>query len=176
MELLFAWLAGLEVTRFAPADDQADALSASLSTVEAGGWTLSPYEGPALQPYLGFSRGPWRLDLAPALAFRQATATSAEGREAAVRTLEARAQLRAGHTWGPLELDLEAAWSGGRATVDGTEVGTSGSLWTVGPALGLGGDLGEHLRLVGRARLPVGLSADGFSVATGGSVALEWRR
>ncbi|MCE7959898.1 MAG: AAA family ATPase [Acidobacteria bacterium ACB2] len=52
-----AWLLGLELTRFAPVDDAADALAGSLSAVEAGGWTLSAYEGPALQPYLGLSLG-----------------------------------------------------------------------------------------------------------------------
>ena len=175
MALPHLWLVGLELTRFAPADDPADALASSLSAVEAGGWTLSPYTGPALQPYAGFKLGHVAAILAPAAAFRRETAVTPSGRDGTVRTMQARADLRVQVELGPALLGVEGGWSGGKATLDGDTLAVGDTSIEVGPTAGVLVPLTGHLVLGARARwLLVGSDGeltDGLS----GALALEWR-
>ena len=169
-----AWLLGLELTRFAPADDTADALAASLSAIEAGGFSLSPYDGPALQPYAGLAYGALALELAPGAAFHSATATSADGREAAVRTAAARVALRARYSLGAARVGVDAAWASSRATADADLVAAGPTSWELGPTAGLAAPITARLDVIGRVRWPVVWSEGALDHGLSGALALEW--
>lgn len=169
------WLVGLELTRFSPADDPADALASSLSAVEAGGWTLSPYTGPAIQPELGFKLGHVAAILSPAAAFRRETAETASGREGTVRTVQARAELRVQGELGPALFGVEGGWSGGRATLDGADLAAGNTSLELGATAGFLVPLGEHLVVSGRARWLFVGSDGALSSGLSGAVGLEWR-
>jgi hypothetical protein len=172
--LSFLLLFGLEIHRFAPTDDGAEGLGSTLEAVEAGGHRLGPYEGPALRPYLALERGPVGFELAPALAGRIQRLESAEGREATLITrrwlLEARA--RYGNR---VYCGVDAAVSGGRATLAGESVAEAGTSWSLGPMLGLRASISPGLSVVGRARYLWTLADDAQTDGLGGSVGLEWR-
>lgn len=169
------WLVGIELFRFAPADDPADALASSLSAIEAGGWSLSPYTGPALQPYAGLRLGHFTAILAPAAAFRREAATTASGREGTVRTAQARLGLRVQGEIGPAIFGVEGAGSGGRATLDGEELATGTTTLELGPTVGFLAPLGEHLLVGARARWLVVGSEGALSQGLSGALSLEWR-
>ena len=65
MEPWTAIALGLEIQRFTGRDDTADVLSGSLDALQSGAWTLSPYEGPAIQPYLRLQLNQLGLAIAP---------------------------------------------------------------------------------------------------------------
>lgn len=169
------WLFGLELTRFAPADDGADALAGSLTAIEAGGWTLSPYEGPALQPLVGLGLGRWELALAPAAALRRERAETADGREATLRSAALRLGLRLQAGLGPLALGLEGAVSDAWATLDGEAVAGADTRVELGPSLGVRAPLSERWTLGARARWPVAVTGTDITQDLSGALSLEWR-
>ncbi|MDP6932844.1 MAG: hypothetical protein QGG40_07995 [Myxococcota bacterium] len=179
MSLTGLWL-GLELTRFAVTDDVADSVASSLDVIQAGAWTLSAYQGPALQPYLGGRLGSWELGVAPALAWRTEVATSEDNRSDRVRTLQGRLQARA--WWSP-EVSGEASWlvgletagSHGTAWLDGETLANGTLLWEVAPTAGARGALGKHVFLLGRARLPLQVTDGSVSTHLGGALSVEWR-
>lgn len=169
------WLFGLELTRFAPADDAADALAGSLTAIEAGGWTLSPYEGPAIQPYAGLDLGNFELLLAPSAAFRRERAEAEEGREAMLRTAAFRVGARASWAPGPFRLGMEIALSDGLATLDREPLINGDTTLELGPTLGFVAPLSESWYLGARARWPFELTGQDITQGLTGAVALEWR-
>lgn len=175
MALTHLWLVGLELTRFAPADDSADALASSLSAIEAQSWTLSPYTGPALQPCAGLRVGHVTAILAPAMAFRRETAVTSSGRAATVRTAQIRAALRVQGEVGPSLFGLEGAWTGGKATLDDEELAVGSTSFEVGPTTGLIAPIGPHLALGARARWLFVGSEGTLSSGLSGALDLEWR-
>lgn len=168
-----ALLLGLELCRLS--SDQADALGTSLSAIEAGGWALSVYEGPALQPLVGLGLGPVELALAPALVTRREVATSSDGREGTLRVLQGRVGVRALFAQGPARLGLDAAWSSGRATLDGDPVASGTPALELGPTLGLNLPVAAAWSLTTRARYPFLLREGSFSGGVDGAVSLDWR-
>lgn len=173
MELLTLWLLGMEITRFAPADD-ADAVLGSLASAQSGSVALSPYEGPALQPYAALRRGHLELGVAPGLSMRQDVAVEGDGSTASAAVLQWRGEVRA--RWvGELGLaGLDASLSGGRASLDGVVLTTGPTVLTLSPTLGARAALSERLGAVGRVRVPVRMSAGSTTAALGGGLALEW--
>lgn len=169
------WLFGLELTRFAPADDAADALASSLTAIEAGGWTLSPYAGPALQPYAGLVLGRLELALAPSAAFRRERASTAEGREAMLRTAAVRVGARAAWRAGPAQVGLEFALSDGLATLDREPLVQGDTTLAIGPTLGFVAPLSDAWHLSARARWPVTVTGQDLSHGLTGALGLEWR-
>ncbi len=169
------WLFALELSRFAPADDTADALSGSLSAIEAGGWELSPYEGPALQPEIGLGLGRVDLWLMPAASFRREQATSEDGREATLRASALRLGARADLHLGVLRLGLLAAASGARATLDGELVARADTALELAPSLGVFAPLSASWTLGARASWPLVLAGADLTHGLSGALALEWR-
>lgn len=168
-------LLGLQLTRFAPSDDAADALAGSLTAIEAGGYTLSPYQGPALQPLVGLSLPRLELALEPAVALRREQATAADGREDAVRVLAVRVGAMALACFGPGRAGLELAWADGVATLGGATIASSTSQLEVTPTLGVAAPLTERLELGLRARWPVTVQGPELSQSLGGALTLIWR-
>lgn len=173
MELLSLWLLGAEVTRFAPTDD-VDAVLGSLSGVQSGSFSLSPYVGPAIQPYLAMRRGGLELGVAPALSMSRAEAADGDGSTATAGVLQWRGELRVRWCGEVALAGLDGAISGGRATLDGEPLAESPRVVTLAPTLGARAPLSDRLGLVGRARLPVSLSAGSTSAGLGGALSLEW--
>jgi hypothetical protein len=173
VELLSLWLLGMEVTRFAPSDDT-DAVLGSLSGVQSGSFSLSPYVGPAIQPYLTMRRGGLELGIAPALSVSRTEATDGDGATATAGVVQWRGELRA--RWcGEFALaGVDGAISGGRATLDGEPLADGPRVVTIAPTFGARASLSEHLGVVGRARLPVLMSAGSTTAGLGGAVSLEW--
>lgn len=170
-----ALLLGLQLTRFAPSDDAADALSGSLTALESGGYALSTYEGPALQPLLGLHLG--RLDLAiePAIATRREQATTAEGRADTVRVLQLRVGAQGLYRFGPGRGGLELAWSDGKATLGGEQVASSTSAMEVAPLLGVAVPVAQGLELGLYGRWPVRIQGPEISQSLSGALSLTWR-
>ena len=63
-------------------------LSGSLDAIESGAWSLAPYPGPLLQPYVSRAFGRTRVGLAPAARWSQVSATAVDGREGTVKVLQ----------------------------------------------------------------------------------------
>jgi len=170
------WILGLELTRFAPSDDQADSLGQSLDVVESGALELSPYAGPALQPYVQWNGGSWRLGLAPAFSMRADQSNGSDGRSQTLRVCQWRMAGQA--LWSPNSwfVGLESAGSGGRATLAGDVVGAVEPGWEVGPTGGVRGSVADNWDLGGRVRLPLMLDDEGWAMTLGGGLALEWHR
>lgn len=168
-------LLGLQLTRFAPSDDAADALSGSLTALESGAYALSPYEGPALQPLVGLSLGAFDLALAPAAATRREQATTAGGRADTVRVLQLRVGAQALYRFGPGRAGLEVAWSDGTATLGGEKVASSTSTLELTPTLGVAAPLSEVWELGIRARWPVTIEGPELAQSLGGALTLTWR-
>lgn len=174
MQIVTWFLLGLEVARFAPADDGADPLAGSLDVVQSGAWSLSPYEGPAFQPYLAWRHGPLELGLAPAAAWRREKASAGDGREAAIKVFQWRAEARARWCFDPGFAGLDAALSDGSATLEGSRVAEGTQVVEVSPTIGARAPLGEHAAVVGRVRWPVRFLGDAVEHGPAGAVALEW--
>ena len=174
VELLTLWLFGIEVTRLAPADE-ADAVLGSLASAQSGSVALSPYDGPALQPYGALRRGRLELGLAPGVSVRRDVSAAGDGSSAAAAVVQWRGELRA--RWaGEVGLTgLDASLSGGRATLEGELLTTGPTVLTLAPTLGARAALGEHLGVVGRLRVPVRLSSGSTIASLGGGLALEWQ-
>ena len=173
MELLSLWLLGAEVTRFSPSDD-VDAVIGSLTGIQSGSFSLSPYVGPAIQPYLSMRRGTLELGIAPALSLSRTEAAAGDGSTATAGVVQWRGELRV--RWcGEIALaGIDGAISGGQATLDGELLAESPQVLTLAPTVGARAQLSERLGLVGRARLPVSLSAGSTSAGIGGELSLEW--
>ena len=172
--LSWFFLLGLELHRFAPNDDGADGLGNTLEAVEAGGHTLSAYEGPALQPVLWATRGPVAFGLAPGLAGRIQALSASDGREGTlfVRQVLVEGRVRYGEqVFG--ELDLYGA--GGSATLDGTRVADGNGYWGLAPSFGVRTSVAERLWVGGRLRYAWRFSDDIQSDGLGGVFAVEWR-
>ena len=174
MDLLTLWLLGVEVTRFAPSDE-ADAVLGSLASAQSGSVALSPYEGPALQPYGALRRGRLELGLAPGISVRRDVSISGDGRTAAAAVVQWRGELRA--RWaGEVGLaGIDASLSGGRALLDGEVLTTGPTVLTLSPTLGARAALSERLGAVGRLRVPVRMSSGSTTASLGGGLALEWQ-
>lgn len=175
MSPLALWLLGLELTRFAPADDPADALAASLSAVEAGGWSLAPYAGPALQPLLGVQRGRLSLALAPGLALSGADALGADGRTARLRTWQGRLGLEPHLHFGHGLAGLDLAVAGGGASLDGEPLASAPLTVELAPTAGVRAALSPSLTLDLRARWRVSWGAGALEQGLGGALSLIWR-
>ena len=67
----------------------------SLEAVEAGGWTLSPYRGPLLQPVFGLRMEHVELAVAPALSMGRQDLVGADGRSLTVGWTQWRVEARA---------------------------------------------------------------------------------
>ncbi len=173
MELMSLWMLGIEVTRFSPSDD-VDAVLGSLAGVQSGSFTLSPYVGPAIQPYLALRRGALELGLAPGVSLSRAEASDGDGSTAVAGVLQWRGELRAWWCGEVGLVGLDAAVSGGRATLDGEPLAEGTPALTLAPTLGARAAVAERLSVVGRLRLPVTLSAGDTTAGTGGAVSLEW--
>jgi len=169
----------LELTRIGGTDGTAT-LGSALEAVEAGGFVLPPYRGPALQPVFSARYGRLELGLAPAGRWHKVMATSADGREALVRIGQWRIGGRA--LWsGRLESErsewfvgVEGAGSDGGARVADLVVAEGAGLIEIGPTLGLRTTLTDKIAVAGRLRWPVSLSESGTSHGPGGAVAVEW--
>jgi hypothetical protein len=154
-------------------------LSASLDAIESGGWSLAPYTGPVLKPYVVRSFGRLRLGLAPAVRWSQQTATALDGREGTVKTLQWAAEGRV--WWQP---SLERGWmlgvdgghSDGSATLEGEEVAAGTPRTHLHPSVGHIGALSEHWSLVGRALWVVSWTGESMNHGPGGALAVEWGR
>lgn len=168
-------LVGLELRRFAPADDAAAALGENLDVIEAGGLSLDPYQGPALQPVLGWRNQRVALSLAPGLAVHAAQAQSADGREARVVTVQWRAEARGWLLAGPGLGGLDLAVSGGSARTGGATVAQAPLQVQLAPTGGVHLELLPALDLQLRARLPVSLSQGQLDLGVGGAVGLTWQ-
>ncbi|NOY25527.1 MAG: hypothetical protein GXP62_06605 [Oligoflexia bacterium] len=166
---------GLELQRFPASDSSAASLGDSLEVIEAGGLSLAPYQGPALQPVIGWRSRKLMLSLAPGLAGGSSVATSSDGRQARVSTLQWREQARAWYLAGPVVLGLDVAVSGGSATTGGTTVATAPLGLELGPTAGVRVPLGHQLELAGRARWPVWLAGDQLSQGLSGALMLSWQ-
>jgi len=170
----------LELTRIGGTDGVAT-LGSDLEAVEAGGFVLPPYQGPALQPVFSARFGRLELGLAPAGRWHQITATSPDGREAQVRVGQWRLGGRAlwshqlADGWSSWFVGVEGAGSGGGARVADLVVAEGSGVIEVGPTLGLRTSLSDKVDLAGRLRWPVSLSQTGTSHGPGGAVAIEWR-
>ena len=173
MELLTLWLLGMEVTRFA-ASDEADAVLGSLASAQSGSVSLSPYEGPALQPYGALRRGHLELGVAPGLTLRRDVAAAGDGRTATASVVQWRGELRARWSAEIVLVGLDAALSGGRAALDGEVLSTGPTVLTLSPTLGARAAISDRLGAVGRLRAPVRLSEGTTSASLGGALALEW--
>lgn len=165
---------GLELRRFAPADDAAASLGDSLEVIEAGGLSLSPYDGPALQPVVGWRSRRLTLALAPGLAGSGSVASSADGREERVRVLQWRGEARAWVHAGPALFGLDGGLSGGSATAAGETVATAPLAVELGPTAGIRAPVGAHFDLVARARWPVRLAEGDVAHGLSGAFLLEW--
>ncbi len=176
MDPVSLFIAGLELQRFAPADDAAASLGDSLEVVEAGGLSLAPYQGPALQPFVGWRSRHLSLTLAPGLAAHANTATSADGRQARVTTLQWRAEGRAWFLGGPFLAGLDLGVSGGSGHSGGAKVAEAPLALSVGPTAGVQVGLGDAFDLSLRARYPVQVAADSLDHGLSGAVALQWHR
>lgn len=169
------WLLGLELTRFAPSDGANTVVGGSLDVVEAGGFSLAPYAGPALQPYLGMRAGWFQVELAPGAAWRSDTLSGTGGREAQLQVFQWRTELRLRYTQDRWFTGVDAGMSGGRAHIEGTTVAEAAGTTSVGPTFGLRAPLAKTLDLSGRVRWLVAASPGSLQHGPGGAVALEWR-
>ena len=168
-------LLGLQLTRFAPSDDAADALAGSLTAIEAGGYALSPYEGPALEPLIGLSLPHLDLALAPAAALRREQATAADGRDDTVAVVQVRVGALALYRFGPGRAGLEAGWSDGTARLGGEAIASSTSQIELIPTLGIAAPLTEAFELGLRARWTVIVAGPEISQSLGGALTVTWR-
>ena len=166
-------LFGLELSHL-PSGEGADSLGSSLSVIESGGWALSSYEGPTLQPMISLKAAHLDLSLLPGLAWSHNQATSADGRSADVNVLQARVGGLALVALGPWRAGLEGAWSGGRATLEGEAVASAPNTWTLGPTAGFDVSFSQRWHLGLRARAPISLSEGDLSGHLGGAVCLRW--
>ncbi len=171
-----ALILGLELTRMGAGDDGPGTLSGSLEAIQSGGWTLPAYAGPALQPYVGLRAGRWSAALAPAAAWTRQTARAADGRDAVLRVVQWRVELRLRYDPGPWFVGLDGAFSDGGATLEGAEIAAGTPRGEIGPTAGLRARLADHLDLVPRLRWPVLVDADAISHGPAGGLAVEWRR
>lgn len=166
---------GLELHRLQGGETGAAGLGDSLELIEAGGLSLAPFDGPALQPVLGLRRGHLDLSLAPGLAGSVSRARSSDGREAAVSALGWKLQARAAWTGGPALAGLDLGVSGAQAWSQGSTAAEAPLQVELAPAFGLRAPLGEHLELTPRARVPIRLAGSDLEFGLGGALLLAWR-
>jgi hypothetical protein len=176
MDVALLLLLGFEVDRFAGEDDSADALTSSLEALEGGGWSLSPYQGPAIQPYVGLRGDRWQVQLAAGIATHHADASSSDGRTERLRTTQGALELSAQLTPGLWLVGLDAGVSGGRARLDGSTIATGAPFIGVGPTVGMRVPVHPNVDLVGRARWQVQASDGDLSSGLGGALAVELHR
>ena len=174
MDPVSLFVLGLELTRFPGADDSAASLGDSLEVIEAGGLSLAPYRGPALQPVFGWRSRHVELTLAPGLAGRAQDASSSDGRTVRVHTLEYRGEVRGWGRFGPALAGLDVGVSGGRGTAGGKTVATAPVQLELAPTGGVHTALGDHLDLSLRARWPIRISQGALEQGLSGAVSLEW--
>jgi hypothetical protein len=148
-------------------------VGSSLDVLEAGGWTLAPYEGPALQPTIGLARGPLRLSLAPGFRFHRAQVSAVDGRTGTAVATQWRIGARA--WWGDtLFGGVDGAMSGGGVSLDGAAVAEGTPGVEFGPTMGVRRALVEGLDLVGRVRWTWRKLGDSTDHGLGAAVSLEW--
>mgnify|MGYP000880807096 CR=1 FL=1 len=165
---------GLELSRLSGGETGAATLGDSLEAIEAGGLALSPFEGPVLQPVIGWRSRRLALSLAPGLAGSSSTARSTDGREARVSTLSWKGEARAWVLAGPALVGLDLGLSGATASSQGEAVASAPLLLELAPTAGVRGALSEQLDLVPRLRLPVRVSEGATTWGLGGALMIEW--
>jgi hypothetical protein len=175
MNTLLAIALGLEVSQFAPTNDSADSLSGSLDALQSGAWTLSPYLGPAIQPYLSVQRGHLSLGLAPSGSWRRAPATTADGREGILHVSQWRVQARIRWHQGRGQFGLDGGLSNGQAQIDGDSVGQGTRVIHISPTAGISLDLAEDLSAIGRVMWPFEVYNDSSVHGPAAALAVEWR-
>ena len=175
MDGLMAIALGLEVQRFASSNDSADVLAGSLDALQSGAWTLSPYQGPAIQPYVLLQLQRLSVGLAPSGSWRQLPATAADGREGTLRVAQWQLEGRAYWTLGRARLGVDAAFSSGQATINGEAVADATAVIRVAPTAGVVLDLSDELALVGRVLWPVEILDTGSVHGPSAALAIEWR-
>ena len=166
---------GLEIQRFAGNSDTADVLSGSLDALQSGAWTLSPYEGPAIQPYLQLQFHRLAIGLAPSGSWRQSPATAADGREGTLRVSQWKIESRVHWTKGRTRLGLDASYSSGQAQLNGEQIAEATRVIRVAPNTGVAIDLVEDLSMVGRVLWPIEFLHDGVVHGPSAALAIEWR-
>ena len=176
MRTLSLWMLGLELTHFANNDDDADAVAGSLATVQSGSLQLSPYQGPAIQPYLGRQFGDIDVSIAPAISLRKENATAEDHSSDVVYVRQWRAQGRLWWTPDTTLLGIDVAMATGRAWTDNATVAEGPLQVELAPTLGLRGQLSESLYLVGRARWALAFADGDQSQHLGGAFSIEWNR
>jgi len=147
----------------------------SLEGVEVGGWTLSPYRGPLLQPVLGVRTDRWSLGLAPAVTWGRQDLEGADGRVLSLGWTQWRAELRVAWVAGNLRVGLDAALGDGHADLAGSRVADGAPTRSVAPAFAVQHPLADGLGLVARTRWVVDLSpAGGGRAGLESALAVEW--
>ena len=175
MDPILAIALGLEVQRFSPSNDTADALSTSLDALQSGAWTLSPYSGPAIQPVFTVERGPFALGLAPAASWRRSEATAADGRSGTLTVQQWRLEGRVWWQNGPLRLGLDGGYSTGSARIQEESVAAATPIIHIAPSAGVQVSLTDDLSVVGRVLWPVSILDTGTEHGPRGALGLEWR-
>jgi hypothetical protein len=165
---------GLELTRFASSDGAVGGLAGSLDAIQSGGWALSPYEGPAIQPYLGWRKNAIEAGLAPAMTWARQDASSADGRTGALQVLQWRLEGRLRYSSSPWFVGVDGGYSDGSARLDGQAVADGTPALDVGPTVGVREALSPHVDVVLRVRWPLRFVDDSVSHGPGGGFALEW--
>jgi len=175
MEILFPFALGLEVQRFAGSNDTADALSGSLDALQSGAWTLSPYEGPAIQPYIQLSLGQLGLTIAPAASWRQVPATAADGRDGTLRVSQWMLEGRIHWQEGSGRVGLDGGFSSGQATINGETIAMATQVIHLVPNAGFAVEITEDLTAIGRVLWPIQIFDEGLVHGPSAGLAIEWR-
>jgi hypothetical protein len=175
MDILFPFALGFEVQRFAATNDTADALSGSLDALQSGAWTLSPYEGPAIQPYIQLTLDKLSLGLAPAASWRQVPATAADGRDGTLRVSQWMIEGRIHWQQGPARFGMDGGFSSGSAQINGETVAQATQMIRIAPSAGLAIELVEDLSAIGRVLWPIQIFDEGFVHGPSAAMAIEWR-
>lgn len=165
---------GLELHRFSGGQTGAVTLGDSLEAIEAGGLSLPAYDGPVLQPVVGWRSRRVALSLAPGLAGSSQVAYSTDGREARVSTFSWKGEARAWVLAGPAVVGLDLGLSGAQASTGGETVATAPLQIELAPTAGVRAALSEHLDLVPRLRVPVRLTEGTSTWGLAGALMLEW--
>ena len=174
MDPLTAIALGLEIQRFNGRDDTADVLSGSLDALQSGAWTLSPYEGPAIQPYFQIQLKQLGLGIAPSGSWRQDQATAADGREGTMRISQWKLDGRIFWSHERFRFGLDAGVSSGSAHINGEPIADATTSVRVTPNVGLNAPLTDHLSAVGRVLWGFELLDDGLLHGPKAAFALEW--
>ena len=142
--------------------------------MQSGAWTLSPYQGPAIQPYLHFDLGDFAFEIAPAASWRSRAATAADGREGTLRVKQWRLEGRVHWQYEPIRLGIDGGWSSGHAEINGESVASPTQQVHISPSIGFDQALTEDVALIGRVLWPIFLTEEQLSHGPRAAIAIEW--